>query len=63
MELNDSQTLDIGSQLHRARRIRVTAIFHDEDEANEYLESHPDQGVVDQYGPYIFLAKLQDMGR
>jgi hypothetical protein len=44
------------------KALRVTAIFTSADEANEYTESHRDEGVVAQFGPYILLANLYDPG-
>jgi len=44
------------------KALRVTAIFESDEEANKYMSSHRDQGVVSQFGPYIFIASLYEMG-
>ena len=35
---------------------RVTAIFHDDKEANAYMEKNPDEAVMACFGPYILIA-------
>ena len=40
------------------KRFPITAIFHDVNEANDYLEKHQDEGVIISIGPYIFIANL-----
>lgn len=43
------------------KALRVTAIFTSDDEANKYMEVH-DDGVVAEFGQFIFLAALHDKG-
>jgi hypothetical protein len=59
MRLKPNQALYVRSM---GNALRVTAIFTSADEANEYTESHRDEGVVAQFGPYILLANLYDPG-
>lgn len=44
------------------KRLRVTAIFHSVDAANAYMERNPDDAVVAEFAPYIFLANQYDSG-
>lgn len=45
------------------KRLRVTAIFTDEAEANNYMEkSNLREGVIAEVKPFIFLANLNDRG-
>ena len=57
MRLSETQVLHIRSM---GKLIRVTAIFHSDDEANKYLESHKDEGVIATFAPYVFIANLYD---
>jgi hypothetical protein len=43
------------------KRLRVTAIFTDVQDANRYMEGK-DEGVIAELGPFIFLANLYDPG-
>lgn len=43
------------------KRLRITAIFTDEDRANEYM-AKKDEGVVACFGSFIFMANLNDKG-
>lgn len=41
----------------------ITAIFTDENDVNAYMEKHKgEEGVIAQFGPYIFLANMRDKG-
>lgn len=59
MKLKDDQILHIYSM---GKKIRVTAIFHDDDEANKYMENHSDEGVIACFDPYVFIANVYDKG-
>lgn len=58
MKLSDTQTLYVRSM---GKALRVTAIFTNVREANQYMETR-DEGVVAEFGPYILLAGLYDKG-
>jgi hypothetical protein len=59
MILNQDQPLFIHTF---SRAIRVTAIFQSADEANQFMEINPEQGVLACYGPLIFVARNRDLG-
>lgn len=42
--------------------LRVTAVFATDDEANSYMEAHPDDAVVSCAGGIVFLANCYDSG-
>jgi hypothetical protein len=44
------------------KSFRVTAVFLKDDEANQYMREHPDEGVIAAWGPLILLAKMTDTG-
>ena len=52
-------------QLHirsMGKSIRVTAIFTDATEANDYMASHEEQACVAEFAPFVFLADKYDRG-
>lgn len=59
MKMHADQLLQIFSM---GKRLRVTAIFHSDAEANAYMEKHPDEGVLASFDPYVFLANMHDKG-
>ena len=59
MILNQDQPLFIHSF---GRAIRVTAIFQSADEANQFMEIDPEQGVLACYGTFVFVARNSDLG-
>jgi len=59
MKLKNDQFLFIYSM---GKRLRVTAIFHSDNDANAYLEKNRDEGVIASYGPYVLVASLYDRG-
>ena len=44
------------------KRLRVTAIFDNDDEANQHMASHPSDAVVACLGPFVLLADKYDKG-
>jgi hypothetical protein len=45
------------------KRLRVTAIFSDDDSANAHMaKSSNDDAVVATFGPFVFLANKYDHG-
>ncbi len=59
MKMKPDQILQIFSM---GKRLRVTAIFHSDAEANAYMEKHQDEGVIAAFDPYVFLANVYDKG-
>jgi hypothetical protein len=59
MTLTDQQPFFIHTM---GRSVRVTAIFTDEAAANAFMAQTPGHGVIDVYGPYIFLASVYAKG-
>jgi hypothetical protein len=59
MKLNPDQKLFIYSM---GKRLRITAIFHGDDDANAYLERHSDEAVIACADPYVFIANKYDKG-
>lgn len=59
MKMKPEQILHIYSM---GKRLRVTAIFHSDAEANAHMERHPDEGVIAAFDPYVFLANIHDRG-
>jgi hypothetical protein len=60
VKLKEDQKLFIYSM---GKKIRVTAIFHDDAEANKYMERHKDEGVIACFTPYVFIANVYDLGQ
>lgn len=62
-KLSEKETLYIRSM---NKALRVTALFSTDDEANAYLHTHPDEGVVAVFGAgesqRIYIANLYDKG-
>ena len=44
------------------KAFRITAIFTDMDQANDYMEKNRDEGLIAEVAPYLFLANLYDHG-
>ncbi len=42
--------------------VRVTAVFATDNEANTYLEQHPDEGVIAEAGGLVWIADNRDLG-
>ncbi len=42
--------------------LEITAIFDSDDDANEYMAKHSDQGVISCSGSLVMLANLHDKG-
>ncbi len=59
MKMKPEQNMLIKSM---GKLLKITAIFHNVNEANKYLEKHKDEGVIACYDPYIFIANLYDKG-
>ena len=59
MKLNKDQFLYIWSM---GKRLRVTAVFHDDDAANTYMAKHRNESVIAAFDPYVFLANHHDKG-
>jgi hypothetical protein len=57
MRLEVNQLLYVGSL---GKAVRVTAIFTSAQESNAYLAAHSDEGVVAEFGRYVFIANNQD---
>jgi hypothetical protein len=57
MRLEVNQLLYVGSL---GKAVRVTAIFTSVQDSNGYLAAHSDEGVVAEFGPYVFIANNQD---
>lgn len=60
MKLGPDDKLEVISQI--GTLVRVTAIFHDPDEAKRYMDENADDSVVIVKPPYIFLANVKDLG-
>lgn len=60
MKLKPDQKLYIYSM---GKRFRVTAIFHDDDSANRFMERNRDSAVIAAIDPYIFIADKHDNGQ
>lgn len=59
MRLKPEQILYVQTM---GKQLRVTALFASDDEANDYMERHRDEGVVACFGPFVILANLYDKG-
>lgn len=59
MKLADHQAIYVRSM---GKALRVTAMFTDVAEANQYMEKNLDDGVIAEYGGVIFLANVYDTG-
>lgn len=59
MKLRKEQILYVHSM---RKALRVTAIFESDEETNDYLQKHKDEGVIAEFGKYIFIANLYDSG-
>jgi len=44
------------------KMIAITAIFTRVHRANEYLEIHPEEGVIYEFGGLVFVADNNDLG-
>ncbi len=44
------------------KMIAVTAIFTRVRKANEYLEIHPEEGMIYEFGGFVFIASNDDLG-
>ena len=44
------------------RFVKVTAVFTDEEQANNYLKFHPNDGVIHEESGAIFMADINDEG-
>ncbi len=44
------------------KRFRITALFSSDDEANAYMEANKSDGCIACFGPFVFLANLDDKG-
>lgn len=42
--------------------LRVTAIFTNDNDANEYMSKNRDEGVIAVVNGYVFLANVYDKG-
>ncbi len=40
------------------KRFQVKAIFTDDATANAYMETHRDQGLIAEFGPFRIIANL-----
>jgi len=60
MTLTDDQPLYIGAL---GKAVLVTAIFVSDEDTNAYLDKQPDESVIAQYGPFIFVARKDDQGK
>jgi hypothetical protein len=47
-------------RVHGTDRIRVTAIFTDDEAANTYMAEHSGEGVIAVFGPFILLANVKE---
>ena len=59
MKFKKHQTIYVRSM---GKALKVTALFTDADETNQYLEKHPDEGVIAVYAQFVFIAGLYDKG-
>ena len=59
MRLKEDQKLYLYSM---GKRLRITAIFHSDDEANAYMEKNGDEAVIAVADPYVFIANKYDKG-
>jgi hypothetical protein len=44
------------------KRLRITAMFTDVQEANSYMEAHNEASVIAEFKPFIFIADRFDLG-
>lgn len=42
------------------KRFRVRAVATTDDEANTFMETHPDTAVIACLGPFIFIANVYE---
>jgi len=42
--------------------LRVTAIFTNDDDANDYMSKHKDEGVIAVVENFVFIANVYDNG-
>lgn len=59
MRLKDHQMLYVRSM---GKAFRVTAIFTDDDAANDFMAKNPGHAVMAVFGDVIFLAETNDLG-
>ena len=59
MRLKKQQILYVRSM---GKALKVTAIFTGVDECNQYCEKNRDEGLVAEFGKYLFVANLYDQG-
>ena len=59
MKMNKDQQVYIYSM---GKKLKITAIFHDDKACNNWLERNPNHGVIACAEPYIFVAHLYDHG-
>ena len=58
MKLNENQCMYLRSM---GKAVKITGIFTDEEATNKFCE-HTNNGVIAQFGKYIFTADLGDNG-
>lgn len=44
------------------KRLRVTAVFSDDESANAHMARHSDDAVIACFGQFVFLANKYDHG-
>ena len=59
MKMKPQEVLYIRSM---GKALRVTAMFLNDDEANDYMAKNPDEGVVAEFDGRVYLANLRDKG-
>ena len=59
MKLNKTEIVYVRSM---GKALRVTGIFTSDEDANKYLEKNKDEGIIAQFGVFIFTANYYDRG-
>jgi len=44
------------------KKLRITAIFTNDEEANRHMLKNQDQATIACFGPFVFLANKYDKG-
>lgn len=59
MRLNPDQIMYVRSM---GKALRVTAIFTNDDDANNYMRRNKDEAVIACFEPFVLLANVYDKG-
>jgi len=59
MKLNDKQIIYVRSM---GKALNALPMLNNDKDANHYMETHKDEGVIALFGDYIFIANYYDHG-